>query len=125
MSIPIGIRKDKNGTASALFGVAAIQILIGGISYYLSSGEMGWLDRFIAFSGFFYIALAVMARWARLPAAVIGAVLYAAFLGFEASRSIELLKNRLLFKIPVVVLLIVAIVFALRRPPVSPGEEKV
>ncbi len=48
MSIRTGMRKDKNGTATALFGVAAIQILIGAIGYYLSSGEMGLLDRIIS-----------------------------------------------------------------------------
>jgi hypothetical protein len=47
MSIPTGIRKDKDLTASALFGVAAIQILVGGLGFFLYSGEMGLLDRII------------------------------------------------------------------------------
>jgi hypothetical protein len=123
MSIPTGIRKDKNVTASALFGVAAIQILIGAIGYFVYSGEMGLLDRIISFSGVFYIALGIAARWTRLPAALIGAVLYAAFLAFQASRSMDLLMAGLIFKIPVVILLIVAVEFALRRPPT--GEERV
>lgn len=123
MSIPTGIRKDKNVTASALFGVAAVQILVGGIGFFLYSGEMGLLDRIISFSGLFYIALGIAARWVRLPAAAIGAVLYAAFLAFQASRSMDLLMTGLIFKIPVVILLIVAVVFALRRPPT--GEERV
>jgi hypothetical protein len=123
MSIPTGIRKDKNVTASALFGVAAIQILIGAIGYFVYSGEMGLLDRVISFSGVFYIALGIAARWVRLPAALIGAVLYAAFLAFQASRSMDLLMAGLIFKIPVVILLIVAVVFALKRPPT--GEERV
>ena len=123
MSIPTGIHKDKNVTASALFGVAAIQILIGAIGYFVYSGEMGLLDSFISFSGVFYIALGIAARWVRLPAAVIGAVLYAAFLAFQAFRSMDLLMTGLIFKIPVVILLVVAVVFALRRPPT--GEERV
>ena len=121
MSIPTGIRKDKNVTASALFGVAAIQIVIGAIGYFVYSGEMGLLDRIISFSGVFYIALGIAARWVRLPAALIGAVLYAAFLAFQASRSMDLLMTGLIFKIPVVILLIVAVVFVLRRPPTG-GE---
>ncbi len=121
MSIPTGIRKDKNVTASALFGVAAIQIVIGAIGYFVYSGEMGLLDRIISFSGVFYIALGIAARWVRLPAAFIGAVLYAAFLAFQASRSMDLLMTGLIFKIPVVILLIVAVVFVLRRPPTG-GE---
>lgn len=122
MSIPTGIRKDKNVTASALFGVAAIQILIGAIGYFLYSGEMGLLDRIISFSGLIFIALGIAARWIRLPAALIGAALYAAFLLFQASRSMDLLMSGLIFKIPIVVLLVVAVVFALRRPPVQPAE---
>lgn len=123
MSIPTGIRRDKNVTASALFGVAAIQILIGSIGYFLYSGEMGLLDRIISFSGVFYIVLGIMARWARLPSAIVGAVLYAAFLAFQASRSMDLLMTGLVFKIPIVVLLVVAVLFALKGPPTSSREE--
>ncbi|MCK6500915.1 MAG: hypothetical protein L6Q38_15670 [Nitrospira sp.] len=110
-------------TASALFGVAAIQILIGSIGYFLYSGEMGLLDRIISFSGVFYIVLGIMARWARLPSAIVGAVLYAAFLAFQASRSMDLLMTGLVFKIPIVVLLVVAVLFALKGPPTSSREE--
>jgi len=123
MSIPTGLRKDKNVTASALFGVAAVQILVGAIGYFLYSGEMGLLDRVISFSGVFYIALGIAARWVRLPAALIGALLYAAFLAFQASHSMDLLMTGLIFKIPVVILLIVAMVFALKRSPT--GEQRV
>jgi len=115
MSIPTGIHKNKNMTASALFGVAAIQILIGGIGYLLYSRDLGLLDRVIAFSGIFYVALGIAARWVRLPAALIGAVLYAALLVLQASRSIDLLMTGLIFKVPIVILLIVAVVSALRR----------
>jgi hypothetical protein len=125
MNIPTGIRKDKNVTASALFGVAAIQILIGAIGYFLYSDEMGLLDRIISFSSVFYIALGIAARWVRLPAAVIGAVLYATFLLFQAFHNMALLATGLIFKIPIVVLLVVAVVFALRCPPTSSGEERV
>ena len=121
----MSIRTDKNVTSSALFGVAAIQILIGAFGYFLYSGEMGLFDRIISFSGVFYIALGIAARWVRLPAAVIGAVLYAAFLAFQASRSISLLTTGLIFKIPIVVLLVVAIISALKRPPTSAGDESV
>lgn len=123
MSIPTGIHKDKNVTASALFGVAAIQILIGSIGYLLYSSEMGLLDRIISFSGFFYVVLGILARWARLPSAVVGAALYAAFLAFQASRSMDLLMTGLIFKIPIVILLLVAVLFALKGPPTSSRAE--
>ena len=119
MSIPAGIRRDKNVTASALFGVAAIQILIGAMAYFVYSAELGLLDRVIAFSGAFYFALGIIARWVRLPAAVIGTVLYAAFLVFQGSRSVDLLMTGLIFKIPIIILLIAAVLFALRGPSAS------
>ena len=65
MSIPAGIRQDKNVTASALFGVAAIQILIGAMAYFIYSTELGLLDRVIALSGAFYFVLGITARWVR------------------------------------------------------------
>src|SRR5881396_2996682 len=120
MSIPIGIRKDNNPTASALFGVAAIQGMVG---------VFGWLDWVITFSAAIYIALGIAARWVRLPAALIGVGLYAAFLAFQALRSVGLLMSGFIFKIPVVVLLLIAVVFALRRSsaarPLPAGEERV
>ena len=122
---PTQASKNKNATASALFGVAAIQVLVGGIGFFLYSGELRLLDKIIAFSGGIYIVLAVAARWVRLPAALIGGVLYAAYLVLQASRSMDLLMTDLIFKIPVVILLIVAVMFALRRPPVPPAEERV
>ncbi len=129
MSIPIGIRKDKNPTASALFGVAAIQGMVGVLGWYLHSGSFGWLDWVITFSSAIYIALGIAARWVRLPVALIGVGLYAAFLAFQALRSVGLLMSGFIFKIPVVVLLLVAVVFALRRssapPPLPAGEERV
>lgn len=119
MSIPVGIRKDKNVTASALFGVAAIQILIGAIGYFMYSEQMDMYDHIIAFSGLLFITLGIAARWIRMPAALIGAVLYGAFLLFQATRSMDLLMTGLIFKIPIVVLLVVAIIFALKRPTTS------
>jgi hypothetical protein len=114
-----GIRADKNVTASALFGVAAIQIILGLLGWFMYSAEFGWLDWVITFSGAIYIALGIAARWARFPATIIGAVLYAGFLTLQASRSVDLLMSGLIFKIPIVILLVVAVVFALKRPPPS------
>jgi hypothetical protein len=119
MSIPSGIRKDKNVTASALFGVAAIQIIIGALGLFLYSAEMGLIDKVIALSGIIYILLGFAARRGRVAAALIGAGIYAGFLALQAFRSMDLLMTGLIFKIPVVILLVVAVVFALKRPPVS------
>jgi len=107
------IRKDKNVTASALFGVAGIQIAIAGIDWFLHGGQFdrfGWIDWLITFSGAIYIALGIAACWSRLPAAFIGSVLYAAFF-------VGISDLLIVFKIPVVILLLVAVVSALKRPP--------
>ena len=106
------IRTDKNVTASALFGVAAIQIFIAGMDWFLHGeqfGGFGWIDWLITFSGAIYITLGIAARWSRLPAAIIGSVLYAAFF-------VGISDLLIVFKIPVVILLLVAVVSALKRP---------
>jgi hypothetical protein len=104
------IRTDKNVTASALFGVATIQIIIAVINWFLHGGQFdgfAWFDWLITFSGAIYIALGVAARWIRLPAAIIGSVLYAAiFVG---------ISDLLIVMIPVVILLLVAVVSALKH----------
>jgi hypothetical protein len=115
MSNPSGLRKDKNPTASALLGVAAIQIVVGFLGWSVYRDSFGWLDWIIMFSGAIYIALSVAARWIRLSAALIGATLYAAFLVLQAWRSTDLLMSGLIFKVPVVLLLLVAVVSALKR----------
>ena len=106
------IRTDKNVTASALFGVAAIQIFITGVLWLLHAGQIGgfgWLDWLFTFSGAIYIALGIAARRIRLLAAIIGSVLYAAFF-------VGVSDLAFFFKIPVVILLLVAVVSALKRP---------
>ena len=104
------VRKNKNVTASALFGVAAIQIIMSVINWFLHGGQLDgftWFDWLITFSGAIYIALGIVARWLRLPAAVIGSVFYAAF--FVG------ISDLLIVMIPVVILLLVAVVSALKH----------
>jgi len=104
------VRKNKNVTASALFGVAAIQIIMSVINWFLHGGQLDgftWFDWLITFSGAIYIALGIAARWIRLPAAILGSGLYAAFfVGFS---------DLLIVMIPVVILLLVAVVSALKH----------
>jgi len=125
MTAPRLIRKDKNPTISALLGVAAIQIVVGVLGWSVYGDRFGWLDWVITYSGAIYIGLSILARQYRLIAAVIGATLYGAFLVFQATRSIELLMSGPIFKVPVVILLLVALVSALRRlaaPPARAGN---
>ena len=111
------VRKDKNVTASALFGVAVIQLFIAGIDWLLHGGRFdrfGWIDWLFPLSGVIYIALGIAARRIRLLAAIIGGMLYAAF--FVGSSDLWFI-----FKIPVMILLLVAVVSALKRPPAETG----
>jgi hypothetical protein len=103
------IRTDKNVTASALFGVAAIQIIIAAINWFLHGGQFdgfGWFDWLITFSGAIYIALGIAAGWIRLPAAIMGIALYVPFFVLLGSE---------LFAILGVIFLLVAVVSALKH----------
>jgi hypothetical protein len=118
MKIPIAIRYDKNVTVSALFGAATLLICWGVINWFITGFELNWLGMLLCFSGFIYIALGVLARWVRLPAALVGATLYAAFLVFECflgvNHGVNLVTEGFFFKIPIVILLLVAVVSALQ-----------
>ena len=119
------VDKDRNVTASALFGAAAIQILAGLFTWGLY-GELlrrfQWPDQLFVLSGGFYVLLGFAARWMRRSAAMVGAALYAILLAHQAFRSIDLLKSGPLFKVPVALLLLVAVGSSLRRPRASPAQ---
>ena len=103
------IHKDKNVTASALFGVAAIQIIIAVINWFLHGGQFDrfvWSDWLLTFSGAIYIALGIAARWIRLPAAILGIVFYVPFFALLGSE---------LSAILCVIILLVALVSALKH----------
>lgn len=113
MNIPIGIRKDNNVTASALFGVATLLIFWGAAGWFIFSGELNWLGMLLCSSGVIYIVLGILARWRQLTAALLGIILYAAFLIFECYLSIndgvDLVLAGLFFKIPIGILLVAAV----------------
>ena len=112
-------KKDKNPVSSALFGVAAIQAVVGFLGWNIYSPNFAPIDWVITFSFAFFIALAILACYARVPAAVIAVVLYAAFLLFQASVNIQLLMAGLIFKIPNLILLLVALFFALKTKNIT------
>ena len=115
MGVESGIRKDKNPTASSLFGVAALQILVGAFGWYLYSANFSLLDWIICFSGIIYVVLGIIAYRKPLPAALTGAILYALFLIYQATLSIGFLMSGLIIKIPTAVLLVVAVISARKR----------
>ncbi|HSI14509.1 MAG TPA: hypothetical protein VK961_20835 [Chthoniobacter sp.] len=119
------IRKSKNPTSSALMGVAFFQGLIGlaGWTLYSVANPFGILDWFVTFSGLFFFALAVFARFRRLPAAFIAYALYAVYLGYQTLLSGHLLLSGfLLIKLPVLLLLTYALITAFRPAQSTPNE---
>jgi len=129
--------RDKNPACSILFGVAAIQLLIGLLGWFVhrenpdvempelkwflysfQSGAFTWLDWALTFSGAIYVILGFVARSATLPAALFAAAIYAGFLGLQALLHPTLLLTGAVTKVLLSVLLLVAVVLALKLPPV-------
>lgn len=111
-------RKSKNPTSSALMGVTFFQGLVDliGWTLYSPTHRFGFFDWLVTFSWVLFLILAIFAKFRRLPAALIGCALYAAYLGYQALLSVQLLlMGFLLIKLPVVLLLLYALITALRH----------
>lgn len=109
------VRNERHPVSSSLFAVAAIQAVVGFLGWSIHSPEFAPINWVITFSLAIFITLAILARRARLPAAVIATVIYGGFLVMQVSISMELLMTGLVFKTPVVLLLLVALVVAFQR----------
>ena len=126
------LRRKDNPTASALFGIAAVQFLVGFIGlfiyfvnpdadipqlkwflYHFQSGAFTALDWVVAFSGVIFTLLALLAYRARLPAALLAAASYVGLLLLQGAVG---LSGALVVKVLVVILLVVASAAALRHP---------
>ena len=118
------IRKDKHPVSAALFGVAAIQGVVGLFGWWIRGPFFEPIDWVITFSFALFVGLALLARRAKVAAAVTGIALYVLFLVFQAFVSAELLKAGLVFKVPICVLLVGALVFAFKQTT-EPSESKV
>jgi hypothetical protein len=118
------IRKDKRPASSALFGVAAIAALGDSLKWLVWGPWFRPFDWVITFSFVLFTALAILARWRPISGTVIAALWYAAILVFEASDGIRVLLSGLVFKIPIVVFLLLALVLALtsRKSPPQAGQ---
>src|SRR4051794_20656592 len=127
--------RDKNPAASILFGVAAIQLVVDLVGWFVHRvnpdvdiPQLRWflytfqhvsftgVDWALTFSGVIYITLGIAARWSAVAAALFGAALYLGFLGLQGFQSASFPTAGLITQIPVATLLLAAIVLALRRP---------
>ena len=116
------MQPDKNPTASSLFGVAAILLLVGLLGWFMYGPQFGLLDWIVSFSGVIYLGLAVAARRFRLAAALIATALFAVYVAYQAYWNVEFLWRGWIIKAPIALLLLVAIFFALKAS--TKGEQK-
>ena len=106
------VRRDKRPTASLLFGVALIQLLVALFLWSIHGPEFQWVDWAYSLNFLIFAALAIWARWSPAVPATIAFLLYAAYLGVQAWESLDLLRSGWIFKLPVAVLLTIAFVCA-------------
>jgi hypothetical protein len=109
------IRRDKHPAASLLFGVAVIQLLVALFYWSIHGHEFRWADWAFSLNFLVFVALGVWARWVPAAPAAIGFLLYAVYLGAQASLSLDLLRSAWIFKLPVAILLTIALVCAFAR----------
>jgi hypothetical protein len=102
-------------TTSAFLGVAVIQGIVLTIGWMMYSPRFGWIDWLITGSGPIFFAIAFASRWWPLPSAILATSIYAAFLGFQACLSIDLLLTGWIIKGPIVLFLLVGLFTAARR----------
>lgn len=112
------------GTASALFGVAAIQCASGLSQWWRWRDYFGWANwLLVSLTVGVFLLLGIHARRSQLAAAYIGAGLYAPLVALYAYWSVDELVGDLIFQIPVAALLLIAILFALRHQvAISPSR---
>lgn len=115
-----GIQKARNWTAIALCGGALTQCMLGFVGWSMNGRGFGWLDWVFYPSGIIYLGLALSARWHPRRAALLGAGLYAGFLSLQLLHGGAALQSGLVFKIPVVLFLLVAVSLARRRSATPP-----
>jgi hypothetical protein len=117
------IRKDKKPTAGLLFGVAAIQFLLSLLGWSIYGINFTWQDWLVTFGFVAYALLGVWACWAPVAPAILGLLLYAAFLGVQGYHDLELLKCGWEFKAPMLLMLLIAVVAALAAGRMKPSTD--
>ncbi len=111
--------KTKQGamdTSSALFGVAAIQALIGFMGWLgMDWKKFSWMQWTLMLSAFIFAGLGILAKKFPLLAIGLGGGLFLAYLLSQAAVSFALLTSLLVYKLPVCGLLMIGLVHALKN----------
>jgi hypothetical protein len=94
-------------------GVAVIQAIVGGLGWATYGPQFRPLDWAITLSFLIYVGLSVWSRWQAIVASCTGSLIYGVFLGYQATLSVTLLFTGLVFKGPIVLLLVAAVVMAI------------
>ena len=121
MSIPPDSSEGRNWAMWALFGAALGQSFLGVVGWAMNRLSFGWQDWLFSLSGGIYFGLGFAAGWMPRRASLAGAGLYAVFLAVQVLQSVAALKSGLVFKIPIALMLLVAVAAA-RWWPVVPGK---
>jgi hypothetical protein len=109
------VKKDKNIVSSALLGVAVIQAIVGFLAWYIYNPALFSVTGMIISSFAFFTLLAILARIKPVIAAVTAILLYGCILLLQAIIDVRALMSGLVFKIPILLLLLIALVSALRK----------
>jgi len=104
------------GTASALSGATALYCVWGFLHWQKVGDYSAWADWLIVASSVStYLLLGIYAQRARVAAAFVGAGLFASITAFQAFQDGGLVMSGIIFKLPIAVLLLAAVWFALRH----------
>lgn len=108
------IKQQKHPVSAALIGAGAIQGLISLLAWGIHGPNFELADWLIISIFAVFFGMGILARWVPLPAALLAAVVYGMFLTWQAQINVKLLTTGLIFKVPVVLLLLAALFFAFR-----------
>ena len=117
------IKKSKRPVSSSIYGAAAIQAVVGIMYWFIYSPLFTSIDYLFAFGFIIFLILGKIADRAPKPASVTAATLYGFYLFNQLNVSLKLFMTGLIFKIPITILLIRAIVFAFKSKP--QGEDDI
>jgi hypothetical protein len=108
-------RRNRVGTAaSSLFGAAAIQATVGLLYWFAFAPRLGSVEWYVCFGFVIFVILGIIALSTPVFGASAGLAVYSGYLTWQALMRPELVTEGLIFKVPVLLLLLLSIVLAFR-----------
>ena len=122
------VTHPKHTPSECLFGAALVQGIVGyaGYSSFASDPRFGLTEWIITFGGAIFLALSLVSRMAPRTASLSALALFLLYLGYQASISYDRATSGLIFKTPILILLVWALISSMRmsKPPptIQPQE---